>query len=492
MSDTQVLLNQIIALRSRLEQVQGLMSKPASTSSESSALTDAERMENLQRKVATGSEHQSLLDSSLRRLADASDPDRLPAQLTARARRILVLGREQLERLRSLAGEFASDSASDRGAAESASPDAPVEPLTAWYRETVSMTEAALRLMGAMPDAPSFQVRLCQGIEPVLETVGERIEELTQAVNARREEAARLATLADLLTSLESGQAADIAPFRALAEAIMNEAEESPTLRFVDAEPDHPARFVACHSLLVAQVVAQIMRHDPEWQRRPERPVLAALIHDVGMLRVPLDILTATGALTDEQRRVIESHAHAGAELARRLLPTEGWLAEATADHHERLDGTGYPGGLKESQVNSLTRLLSVCDVYAASCSPRPHRPAKDTRTALTDTLLMAEQGALDRYHAERLMVLSFYPVGCAVELADGALGVVVATPAARGDLQAPARPVVALLTDAEGKALHAPRHIDLGRCEGHSIVRSLPLSERRARLGKRFPLLAA
>ena len=352
-------------------------------------------------------------------------------------------GREQLERLRTLASEFGFDCASDQGDVEAPppSPDAPVEPLTAWYRETVSMTEAALRLMGAMPDAPSFQARLCQGVEPVLETVGERIEELSQAANAHRQEAARLGALADLLTSLESGQLSDIAPFQALAEAILNEAEESPALRFLCAEPDQPARFVACHSLLVAQVVAQIMRHDPEWQRRPERPVLAALIHDIGMLRVPVDILTATGALTDEQRRMIESHAHAGADLARRLLPTEGWLAEATADHHERLDGTGYPGGLKDSQINSLTRLLSVCDVYAAFCSPRPHRPAKDTRTALTDTLLMAEQGALDRYPAQRLMVLSFYPVGCAVELADGALGLVVATPAVRGDLQAPRGP---------------------------------------------------
>ena len=241
MSDTQVLLNQIIALRQRLEQVQGLMTKPASAGSDPSALTDAERMETLQRKVATGSEHQSLLDSSLRRLADASDTDRLPAQLTARARRMLVLGREQLERLRALAGEFGFRFClRSRRPDESASPEAVVDPLTAWYRETVSMTEAALRLMGAMPDAPSFQVRLCQGIEPVLETVGERIEELTQAVNARREEAARLATLADLLTSLESGQLADIAPFQALAEAIMNEAEESPALHFVHAEPRSP------------------------------------------------------------------------------------------------------------------------------------------------------------------------------------------------------------------------------------------------------------
>jgi hypothetical protein len=174
--------------------------------------------------------------------------------------------------------------------------------------------------------------------------------------------------------------------------------------------------------------------------------------------------------------------------MAVRLLPTGSWLARATAGHHERLDGTGYPAGLRDSQIEPLTRLLAVCDIYAAMCCPRPHRPALETRTALTDTLLLAEQGALDRFQAERLLVLSFYPVGTVVELADGATGVVVATHQDRRDLNALARPVVALLTTSQGQLLPAPRYLDLAECEGRSIVRSLPLAERRELLGRRYP----
>src|SRR5262249_26344964 len=151
---------------------------------------------------------------------------------------------------------------------------------------------------------------------------------------------------------------------------------------------------------------------------------------------------------------------------------------------HERLDGTGYPAGLRELQVPPLARLLAVCDVYAALCAPRPHRPARETRTALTDTLLLAEQGALDRSCAERLLQLSFYPVGSVVELADGRVGLVVATPSGRWDLQSPARPVVALLTDGQGQPLPGPQHVDLAQCEGHSIVRTLSPEERRDLLG--------
>jgi HD-GYP domain-containing protein (c-di-GMP phosphodiesterase class II) len=203
---------------------------------------------------------------------------------------------------------------------------------------------------------------------------------------------------------------------------------------------------------------------------------------------VPADVLSQPGPLDDDQRRAVEGHTRTGADLAARLWPAAGWLADAVLGHHERLDGTGYPGGLRDAQVSALNRLLAVCDVYAALCVPRPYRPARETRTALTDTLLLAEQGVLDRFHAERLLALSFYPAGSVVELADGALALVVATPLGRGDLNNPARPVVALLTDAQGRPLPAARYVDLAQVEGRSIVRSLSPAERRRLLARSYP----
>jgi HD-GYP domain-containing protein (c-di-GMP phosphodiesterase class II) len=247
---------------------------------------------------------------------------------------------------------------------------------------------------------------------------------------------------------------------------------------------------VAAHSLNVAQVVARVVRQDPEWRGRALDPVLAALVHDVGMLIIPPESFLHGGPLDDDQRRAVEGHTLRGEIAARRLLPNGPWLADATLSHHERLDGTGYPNGRRDEQIGALPRLLAVCDVYAALCSARPHRPTRETRTALTDTLLLADNGALDRYHAERLLHLSFFPVGTVVELADGAVAIVVATHQIRRDLSTPARPVLAVLTDPQRQALPAPRHIDLAEAEGHSIVRSLSATERRAVLGKRFPEL--
>jgi hypothetical protein len=484
MSQTQELLGKIRALRERLEAVPGLTGGPgAGTADEAAPGGDgaaAGRLRLLQDRVAGGLEHHDLLDGTLKQLADVtSPPDEIPAMptlLTSRARRALERGRDLLRRLRAFAEDFGEASAAD--------------PLAVFYRETVAMTDATLRTVQAFPDAPSAQLRLAEGLEAILGVVAQRLATLGAATGQRRREAESVHTLAEVFAALHAGRTPDVKPVVALAEALVEEANQLAPLRLLYDEPERPARFVACHGLAVAQVAARVVRGDPEWRGRAVEPVLAALVHDVGMLDVPAAVLYHPGPLNEEQRRLVEGHAHAGAALASRLLPSGPWLAEAVAMHHERLDGTGYPAGLRNLQLPALPRLLAVCDVYAALCAPRPHRPARETRTALTDTLLLAEQGALDRYQAERLLQLSFYPVGSVVELADGAVGVVVATPLARRDLTSPARPVLALLTDAQGRPLPLPQHLDLAQCESRSIVRSLSHAERRDLLGRRHPEL--
>ena len=177
--------------------------------------------------------------------------------------------------------------------------------------------------------------------------------------------------------------------------------------------------------------------------RRELEAVLAALLHDVGMLRVGPDVLADSGPLDIERRREVEAHARAGAEIIADRLPTFAGLAEVASGHHERPDGTGYPLGLNGDQVSPLARLIAAADVYAAMCSARPHRPALDPRTALADTMLAADRGHLDRDAADNLLALGFYPAGTVVELADGTTGLVLTARDPRMDPVLASRPYV-------------------------------------------------
>ncbi len=483
MTDTQLLLNKIAALRQRLEQAQGLASE-ASNAANSIAgeplLPD--RLRTLQRLVRIGADHSELLGSSVEEFAQpAGQPSAsksLPVQLTARARRAVEQGRGLIRRLRSL-GELVEEF--DTTDASSG------DPLLSLHREARAMVDTSLRLLQVFPDNALGQMRLCDGLEGIFRLVEQQLELLETTLKERREQQQEISLLADVLQHLESGQAPDVETLRGLARRILEKAEAGEPLRIHYRSPNRPAFYVACHCLNVAHVIARLQRHIPESQERRIETLLAALLHDAGMMRVPAEVLAQAGPLSDEQRRAVEAHCRHGAEMARKVLPSSDWVEVAVATHHERMDGTGYPDGLGEPRIDTTTRLLAVCDVYAAMRAPRPYRPACDPRTALTDTLLMAEQGALDKHHAELLLHLCLYPVGSIVELASGDIGRVVAAHSTANDPQAPARPVVALLTDSEGRRLPLPRFLDLSRTEGHSIVRALTVAEQFDLLGDRY-----
>jgi hypothetical protein len=466
MSETRTLLQKITALRQRLEQAQGLANEARSAAA----------------ALLAAGEHDQALDDAVRPLTGPTAPEsRTPRQLTSRARRVLERGRDLLGQLRTLADAFAPPR-------EGESP----EPLTPLYRDTVAMIDTALRTVSLLPDSATAQMHLCRGLEVTLEEVASRLRTLTAGDVRLRGQEEQITRLSGFLLAVDGGHQADAGALRVLADHILAEARECEPLRFLEADPLDVPRFIACHSLTVARVAARLVRHDPELRSRAQDVVVAALLHDVGMLGVPGVVLAHPDALETEHRRLIEAHPVVGARQAAVLFPDEPWLAEAIGSHHERLDGTGYPDGLKGNAIRPLARLLAVCDVYSALCSNRPHRQARGTRTALADTLLLAEQGQLDHHFAECLLSLSFYPVGSVVELAHGAVGVVVATPGTWADLNSPARPVVALLTDGQGEPLGRPHHIDLAQTDSHSIVRLLSPAERLDLLGRRFPQWAA
>jgi HD-GYP domain-containing protein (c-di-GMP phosphodiesterase class II) len=478
MADSKEILQKIAALRVRLDQAQNHGARAdaaAGTTADDDHVLKAVSI--LDAKVRAGAWHNTLLDGALRQISDAAAPaPQLPPKLTARGARVLQRGRELLHQLRDML-EDPLLQGDDH------------DPLAALHTEIASMLDVLLRTVQAFPSSASAQLRLCEGLEAAERLIEERLAVLNAALTLRRRELGRLDGLADIFRKWASDEAIDPRQILELAEQIAGAARANEPLRFLHAAADDPARFVAAHSITVAQVMGRLLYDDPEWKDRLDEALLAALMHDVGMVRVPAEILAHPGPLTDPQRRVVEHHAHAGAQMISRIMPGGGIFLEGATDHHERLDGTGYPAGRRDAQLSTFVRILSICDIYAARAAHRPYRPAQDTRTALTDTLLLADQGALDRGQAEKLLRLSFYPVGSVVELNDGAAGYVVATQPGRMGIDNPAKPMLHLLRGAGGQVLAFPRLINLME-DGRAIVRGLPAAARRKLLLGTYPEL--
>lgn len=116
----------------------------------------------------------------------------------------------------------------------------------------------------------------------------------------------------------------------------------------------------------------------------------AAIVHDVGKLHVPRNLLNKPGKLTASEFQIVKCHPEAGAEMVANLGDDE--LTAIVRHHHERLDGSGYPDGLRGDQIPLGARIVAVVDVFDAITAPRPYRAAAPHRRAF-DTLA-AESGA--------------------------------------------------------------------------------------------------
>jgi HD-GYP domain-containing protein (c-di-GMP phosphodiesterase class II) len=108
---------------------------------------------------------------------------------------------------------------------------------------------------------------------------------------------------------------------------------------------------------------------------------LCGLVHDIGKIGLPVGVLEKPGALTLEERRIMEGHS----EIGERILAKVDDYAEIAAvvrHHHERVDGNGYPDGLIDGRIPLLSRIIAVADAYNAMTSHRPYRDAMPSRVA--------------------------------------------------------------------------------------------------------------
>jgi putative nucleotidyltransferase with HDIG domain len=140
--------------------------------------------------------------------------------------------------------------------------------------------------------------------------------------------------------------------------------------------------YTAGHQLRAAALADAIAKEMQFDTRRIDRLRMAAIIHDIGKVSIPADILNKSSVLTDAEVRLVQTHSQRGYEIVRNmnLVPE---IAQAVWQHHERWDGSGYPRGLKGNELQMEARIIAVADVVEAMSAHRSYRPALGIDAAL-------------------------------------------------------------------------------------------------------------
>ncbi|QWE03796.1 HD domain-containing phosphohydrolase [Polynucleobacter sp. JS-JIR-II-50] len=148
--------------------------------------------------------------------------------------------------------------------------------------------------------------------------------------------------------------------------------------------------YTAGHQKRVASIAMAIGRQLGWDNERIQAIYMAAMVHDIGKMAVPSEILTKPSRLTDLEMQMVQGHVEAGYQILKDI-PFPWPIADMVRQHHERLDGSGYPLGLKDEQISQEGRVLAVADTIEAMATHRPYRPAKGLNSAMDE--IQAEAG---------------------------------------------------------------------------------------------------
>lgn len=142
--------------------------------------------------------------------------------------------------------------------------------------------------------------------------------------------------------------------------------------------------YTAGHQKRVTQLACAIAREMGLPDSQVDGIRMAASTHDIGKIRIPADILSKPGKLEEIEAMIVRAHPQVGYEVLKEIdFPYP--VAEAVLQHHERLDGSGYPSGLKGNEIIIEAKILAVADVVEAMASHRPYRPAIGIKEALQE-----------------------------------------------------------------------------------------------------------
>lgn len=219
--------------------------------------------------------------------------------------------------------------------------------------------------------------------------------------------------------------------------------------------------YTMTHSVNVCILALTFGRHMQLEREQLELLGLGALLHDIGKLRIPSEILDKPGKLTPEEFEVMKTHPSEGYKILKDDKYIHMDALEIVHHHHERISGSGYPDNLDAEQINRLTKMVSIVDVYDAITSDRCYHDGISPYKALQNIYSWTE-AQFDRNLVEEFMsCMGIYPIGSIVELNNNRIGIVISTtPKTR------LRPVVLLVMDENREMFDVRRILNLSSQE--------------------------
>lgn len=257
-------------------------------------------------------------------------------------------------------------------------------------------------------------------IRPVRESIAEELRRAAQICERSREAVASMFSEARMGQNINTEQAQQVVT--EITESVLRH----PNALLSIARVKQADEYTYMHSVAVCALMIALARQLEFTDDQVQEAGMAGLLHDVGKMAIDDAILNKPGSLSDDEFDQIKRHPEFGVRyLQKGTEPISRAVLEACYSHHEKIDGSGYPRGLRQEQISLLSRMAAVCDVYDALTSDRPYK--QGWGPAVTVQRMAQWKGHFDpRVFQAFVRSVGIYPVGSLVRLSSGRLAVVI------------------------------------------------------------------
>ncbi|WP_039875303.1 HD-GYP domain-containing protein [Herbaspirillum frisingense] len=245
-----------------------------------------------------------------------------------------------------------------------------------------------------------------------------------------RERAARIissskSTVLNMFSEARMGKAVDVKDAAELVTEITSSVSRNADALISLARLKTTDDYTYMHSVAVCAMMISLANQLGMTQEQTKQAGMAGLLHDVGKMAVPLDILNKPAKLTEEEFASIRSHTVQGHSILQQIEGIGEVPLDVSLHHHEKIDGSGYPFNLKSDGISIMAKMGAVCDVYDAITSNRPYKAGWDPARSIRH--MASSAGHFDPVTMQAFVkAIGIYPTGSCVILQSGRLGVVV------------------------------------------------------------------
>ncbi|MCF6138608.1 HD-GYP domain-containing protein [Pseudalkalibacillus berkeleyi] len=244
-----------------------------------------------------------------------------------------------------------------------------------------------------------------------------------------------------VLSNLEASVDKVFTQFSNVLEEVLEDEDQAVSLIYEVRDRDEVTYRHSLNVGLISGLIGKILN-------LPEKDILLlgkmGILHDIGKMHVPDDILKKPSKLTDAEYEEVKLHTRYGFEILSKLPSLNVMVSLGALTHHERLDGTGYPDSRKKEELPFLVQILSIADIYDAICTERSYQKGKSSFIAIDQLVIDANKGRLnEKIVNEFVRYLMKQYVGRSVVLNSGEKGVIAFVP-----YESPHRPLLKIEND--------------------------------------------